>query len=381
VVAAYPISPQTHIVEGLSDLVAEGRVGGCQFMMVESEFGAMSACIGASAAGGRTYTATSSQGVLFMAEALPNASGLRLPVVMTLANRALGAPINIWNDHSDAMSQRDAGWLQLFASSNQEAVDLHVQAFLIAERLHVPVMVCVDGFVLTHAMEAIDVPEQEQVDALLPPFRPLHMLDPDDPVTIGAMVGPEAFTEVKYLEARRQLRALDVVQEVADRFRDVVGRASGGLIAPYRVEDADVVLVGLGSLLGTAADVVDELRDEGLAVGALGVTCFRPWPTDEIRAALGSASRVVVLNRAISVGAGSVLGAEVRLSVAGTPVIVHDVVAGLGGRPVTRDLVRRLLTDAVAGELSDHELIFADLDAGLAARELEAELEHEETSR
>jgi len=381
VVAAYPISPQTHIVEGLSDLVAKGRVGGCQFMMVESEFGAMSACIGASAAGGRTYTATSSQGVLFMAEALPNASGLRLPVVMTLANRALGAPINIWNDHSDAMSQRDAGWLQLFASSNQEAVDLHVQAFLIAERLHVPVMVCVDGFVLTHAMEAIDVPEQEQVDALLPPFRPLHMLDPDDPVTIGAMVGPEAFTEVKYLEARRQLRALDVVQEVADRFRDVVGRASGGLIAPYRVEDADVVLVGLGSLLGTAADVVDELRDEGLAVGALGVTCFRPWPTDEIRAALGSASRVVVLNRAISVGAGSVLGAEVRLSVAGTPVIVHDVVAGLGGRPVTRDLVRRLLTDAVAGELSDHELIFADLDAGLAARELEAELEHEETSR
>jgi len=381
VVAAYPISPQTHIVEGLSDLVAEGRVGGCRFMMVESEFGAMSACIGASAAGGRTYTATSSQGVLFMAEALPNASGLRLPVVMTLANRALGAPINIWNDHSDAMSQRDAGWLQLFASSNQEAVDLHVQAFLIAERLHVPVMVCVDGFVLTHAMEAIDVPEQEQVDALLPPFRPLHMLDPDDPVTIGAMVGPEAFTEVKYLEARRQLRALDVVQEVADRFRDVVGRASGGLIAPYRVEDADVVLVGLGSLLGTAADVVDELRDEGLAVGALGVTCFRPWPADEIRAALGSASRVVVLNRAISVGAGSVLGAEVRLSVAGTPVIVHDVVAGLGGRPVTRDLVRRLLTDAVAGELSDHELIFADLDAGLAARELEAELEHEETSR
>jgi pyruvate ferredoxin oxidoreductase alpha subunit len=381
VVAAYPISPQTHIVEGLSDLVAEGRVGGCQFMMVESEFGAMSACIGASAAGGRTYTATSSQGVLFMAEALPNASGLRLPVVMTLANRALGAPINIWNDHSDAMSQRDAGWLQLFASSNQEAVDLHVQAFLIAERLHVPVMVCVDGFVLTHAMEAIDVPEQEQVDSLLPPFRPLHMLDPDDPVTIGAMVGPEAFTEVKYLEARRQLRALDVVQEVADRFRDVVGRASGGLIAPYRVEDADVVLVGLGSLLGTAADVVDELRDEGLAVGALGVTCFRPWPTDEIRAALGGASRVVVLNRAISVGAGSVLGAEVRLSVAGTPVIVHDVVAGLGGRPVTRDLVRRLLTDAVAGGLSDHELIFADLDAGLAARELEAELEHEETSR
>jgi pyruvate ferredoxin oxidoreductase alpha subunit len=381
VVAAYPISPQTHIVEGLSDLVAEGRAGRCRFMMVESEFGAMSACIGASAAGGRAYTATASQGVLFMAEALPNASGLRLPIVMTVANRALGAPINIWNDHSDAMSQRDAGWLQLFASSNQEAVDLHVQAFRIAERLHVPVMVCVDGFVLTHAMEAIDVPEQEQVDALLPPLAPLHMLDPDDPVTIGAMVGPEAFTEVKYLEARRQVRALEVVREVAAEFLDVVGRPSGGLTAPYRVDGADVVLVGLGSLLGTAADVVDDLRDEGLAVGALGVTCFRPWPTEELRRALGSASRVVVLNRAISVGAGSVLGAEVRLSLSGTPVVVHDVVAGLGGRPVTRDLVRRLLTDAAAGELSDHELTFADLDLGLAARQLEAELDREETSR
>jgi pyruvate ferredoxin oxidoreductase alpha subunit len=279
------------------------------------------------------------------------------------------------------MSMRDAGWIQLYAESNQEAADIHIQAFRLAEELSMPVMVCMDGFILTHAYEQVDMPAQEQVDAFLPPYEPRQVLDPADPVTIGAMVGPEAFTEVKYLEARRQLRALDVVQEVADRFRDVVGRASGGLIAPYRVEDADVVLVGLGSLLGTAADVVDELRDEGLAVGALGVTCFRPWPTDEIRAALGGASRVVVLNRAISVGAGSVLGAEVRLSVAGTPVIVHDVVAGLGGRPVTRDLVRRLLTDAVAGELSDHELIFADLDAGLAARELEAELEHEETSR
>jgi pyruvate ferredoxin oxidoreductase alpha subunit len=377
VVAAYPISPQTHIVEGLSDLVAEGRAGSCQFLMVESEFGAMSACIGASAAGGRTYTATASQGLLFMAEALPNASGLRLPVVMTVANRALGAPINIWNDHSDAMSQRDAGWVQLFAASNQEAVDLHVQAFALAERMHVPVMVNVDGFVLTHAMEAIDVPEQEQVDALLPPFRPLHVLDPDAPVTIGAMVGPEAFTEVKYLEARRQLRALDAAQEVARAFREVVGRGSGGLTSSYRLEDADVVLVGLGSLLGTAADVVDELRDEGLAVGTLGITCFRPWPWDEVCEALSGASRAVVLNRAVSVGAGSVLGSEVRLTVARDPVVVHDVVAGLGGRAVTRDLVRRLLVDAAEGRLSDHELTFADLDVDLAAPQLDQETAEE----
>src|SRR4051794_13359065 len=207
VVAAYPISPQTHIVEGLSDLVTSGDLAPCEYLLVESEFGALSACIGASAAGARTYTATSSQGLLFMAEALPNASGLGLPVVMTVANRALGAPINIWNDHSDALSQRDAGWIQLFASSNQEAVDLHVQAFALAERLSLPVMVCMDGFVLTHAMEEIDVPDQASVDAYLPSFAPRQWLDPDDPVTIGAMVGPGQFTEVKYLMARRQLAA------------------------------------------------------------------------------------------------------------------------------------------------------------------------------
>ena len=381
VVAAYPISPQTHIVEALSDLVAEGRAGHCEFLMVESEFGAMSACIGASAAGGRAYTATASQGLLFMAEALPNASGLRLPVVMTVANRALGAPINIWNDHSDAMSQRDAGWIQLFAASNQEAVDLHVQAFAVAESLHVPVMVNMDGFVLTHAMEAIDVPDQEQVDALLPPFRALHVLDPEHPVTIGAMVGPEAFTEVKYLEARRQLRALDAVRDVADRFHAVTGRRSGGLTSSYRLEDADVVLVGLGSLLGTAADVVDELRDQGLAVGVLGVTCFRPWPFNEIQWLLSGASRVVVLNRAVAVGGASVLTAEVRLTLPGRTVVVHDVVAGLGGRPVTRDLVRRLLTEAARDELSDREVTFADLDVSLAARALESELDREEVGR
>jgi pyruvate ferredoxin oxidoreductase alpha subunit len=238
-----------------------------------------------------------------------------------------------------------------------------------------------DGFVLTHAMEAIDVPEQEQVDALLPPFTPLHRLDPDEPVTIGAMVGPEAFTEVKYLEALRQLRALDLVQHAASRFHQVVGRSSGGLTSDYRLEDADVVLVGLGSLLGTAAEVVDELRDEGMAVGVLGVTCYRPWPFDEVRDALARARHVVVLNRALSVGAGSVLGSDVRLTLGEGPALVHDVVAGLGGRPVTGDLVRRLLTQACAGRLAHDRLTFGDLDEELAARELERELCREETSR
>jgi pyruvate ferredoxin oxidoreductase alpha subunit len=381
VVAAYPISPQTHIVEALSDLVALGEVGDCRYLMVESEFGAMSACIGASAAGGRAYTATASQGLLFMAEALPNASGLRLPVVMTVANRALGAPINIWNDHSDAMSQRDAGWVQLFAASNQDAVDLHVQAFMLAERLSVPVMVCVDGFVLTHAMEEVDVPEQEQVDALLPPLRPLQVLDPEAPITIGAMVGPEAFTEVKYLEADRQLRALDTLREVATEYVGVVGRDPGALVSSYRLEDADLALVALGSTLGTAADVVDDLRDEGIPVGTLGVTCFRPWPLDEVRRALAGASQVVVVNRAFSVGSGSILGQDVRRSLTGEQVRVHDVVMGLGGRPVTRGGLRRLLEDVLAGRVSDTALTFPDLEGGLVAGELAREYGEDATSR
>ena len=192
--------------------------------MVESEFAAMSACIGASAAGARSYTATASQGLLYMAEALYNASGLGLPIVMTLANRAIGAPINIWNDHSDSMSQRDSGWIQLYAETNQEAADLHVQAFRLAEQLSLPVMVCMDGFILTHAYEQVDLPTQEQVDAYLPAFEPRQVLDPADPVTIGAMVGPEAFTEVKYLMHAKQLQALDAIPAARERVR---GRYSG----------------------------------------------------------------------------------------------------------------------------------------------------------
>src|SRR5208282_769642 len=209
VVCAYPISPQTHIIEALGAIVKAGKLSPCEFINVESEFAAMSVSIGASAAGARAYTATASQGLLFMIEAVYNAAGLGLPIVMTLANRAIGAPINIWNDHSDAMAVRDSGWIQLFAETNQEAADLHVQAFRLAEELSMPVMVCMDGFILTHAVERIDVPSQDDVDALVPPFEPMQVLDPAEPVTIGALVGPEAFTEVKAIAYYKQLRALE----------------------------------------------------------------------------------------------------------------------------------------------------------------------------
>src|SRR5881392_1172726 len=234
VICAYPITPQTHIVEGLGDLVKTGELGGCEFINVESEFAALSVAIGASAAGARTYTATSSQGLLFMAEAVYNAAGLGLPIVMTIGNRAIGAPINIWNDHSDSMALRDAGWIQLYAETNQEAADLHILAFRLAEEISIPVMVCVDGFILTHAYERIDIPTQEQVDAFLPPYEPRQILDPADPVSIGALVGPEAFTEVRYLSHHKQLRALALIPQLAAAFKKEFGRDSGGLIRTYR---------------------------------------------------------------------------------------------------------------------------------------------------
>jgi pyruvate ferredoxin oxidoreductase alpha subunit len=359
VVCAYPISPQTHIVEELARLVSDGRLA-AGFMNVESEFAAMSVAIGAAAAGSRTYTATASQGLLYMTEALFNAAGLGLPVVMTVANRAVGAPINIWNDHSDSMSQRDSGWVQLYADSNQSAVDLHVQAYRIAEQLSLPVMVCMDGFVLTHAVEAVDVPEQDDVDAFLPPFVPRQVLDPAAPLTIGAMVGPEAFTEVRYLAHQAHLRALDVIPAVAEEYARTFGRTSGGLLSTYRCDDADTVVLALGSVVGTLQDVVDERRDAGERVGVVGLTTFRPFPYAAVADAVRGARRVIVVERAVELGAGGIVSRDVRTAAPGTAV--HTVVAGLGGRPVTRASLHELLA---APELPD--LTFLDLRTELLA--------------
>jgi pyruvate ferredoxin oxidoreductase alpha subunit len=369
VVCAYPISPQTHIIEGVGALVKSGALEHCEFINVESEFAAMSVCIGASAAGARSYTATASQGLLFMIEAVYNASGLGLPIVMTLANRAIGAPINIWNDHSDAMSVRDAGWIQLFAETNQEAADLHVQAFRLAEELSVPVMVCMDGFILTHAVEAVEIPTQEQVDVFLPPYEPRQVLDPLDPVSIGAMVGPEAFEEVRYLAHVKQLQALDRIPEIAAEFAGTFGRASGGLVHPYRSEDAETVVVALGSVLGTIKDVVDERRGRGDRIGALGIGSFRPFPTAAVRAALQGARRVVVVEKALAPGAGGILAQDVAMATAGTALHSYAVIAGLGGRPITVRSLNGLFDDAEGDRLGD--LTFLDLDHALVERELE----------
>jgi len=368
VIPAYPISPQTHIVETLSAMVKDGELSPCEFVNVESEYAAMSVAIGASATGARTYTATASQGLLYMAEALYNASGLGLPIVMTVANRAIGAPINIWNDHSDSMSQRDSGWIQLYAESNQEAMDMHVLAFRLAEELSLPVMVCMDGFILTHAYEQVDLPSQEQVDAFLPAYEPRQVLDPAEPVTIGAMVGPEAFTEVKYLAHVKMIQALDLIGELSSELTACLGRDCGGLLRTYRSEDAETIVVALGSVLGTIEDTVDELRDRGMKVGAVGIKAFRPFPLEDVRAALGHAKRVVVIEKALALGIGGIVSQNVRSGLAGSTSHVHTVIAGLGGRPITKPSLRRLLEDAAAERLEP--TTFLDLNSELVEREL-----------
>jgi pyruvate ferredoxin oxidoreductase alpha subunit len=368
VICAYPISPQTHIVENLSQIVKAGELAPCEFVNVESEFAAMSVAIGASATGARAYTATASQGLLYMVEALFNASGLGLPIVMTVANRAIGAPINIWNDHSDSMSQRDCGWIQLYAETNQEALDLHIQAFRLAEELSTPVMVCMDGFILTHAVERIDIPAQEQVDAFLPPYVPRQVLDPDEPISIGAMVGPEAFMEVKYLAHAKQMQALELIPEIAADFKQAFGRDSGGLIHGYRSEDAETIVVALGSVLGTIQDTVDELREDGMKIGAVGITSFRPFPLDELRVALAHAQRVVVLEKALAVGIGGIVTANVRMALAGIVLRGYTVIAGLGGRPITKASLRSLFQQAADDALQP--LTFLDMDWDIVNREL-----------
>jgi pyruvate ferredoxin oxidoreductase alpha subunit len=273
------------------------------------------------------------------------------------------------------MSQRDCGWIQLFAETNQEAADLHIQAFRIAEELSLPVMVCMDGFILTHAYERIDLPTQVQVDAFLPPYQPRQVLDPKAPISIGAMVGPEAFMEVRYLAHHRQLQALELLPDIALDFEAGFGRASGGLVHPYRLDGAETVVIALGSVLGTIKDVVDEMRDQGSRIGVLGICSYRPFPAAAIRDALKSAKRWVVIEKALAVGMGGVLATDVRMALAGdttapgATIPGSTVIAGLGGRAITKTSLHRVLGEVLTGKAEP--VHFLDLDHGIVARELE----------
>jgi len=367
VISAYPITPQTHIVEELSQLVADGDID-AEYVRVESEHSAASVCLGGVAAGSRSYSATTSQGLMLMAEVLYNIAGMRLPLVITGVNRALSAPLSIWNDHQDTLALRDSGWLQLYAENNQEALDMHVQAYKISEddRVLLPILVCMDGFILTHTYETVDVPTQEEVDAFLPPYRPLYRLDPDDPYTLGAFAGPEMYHEIRYEIQRDALAAKAVVKEVARDFQAAFGRWMGDVVEAYQCDDAETIYVAMGSVIGTMKEWVDARRAQGEKAGVLKLRCFRPFPAEELRQALAGAKRVVVLEKALSVGGYGILAAEIRAALYGQPNTppVHCAAIGLGGRDVTFDTLDETEKRAAAGEM--------DFFAGLRTELLEA---------
>lgn len=345
VISAYPITPQTHIVEGLADIVGAGQLD-AEFINVESEFSAASVVLGASAAGARAYTATSSQGLLLMSEVIYCIAGMRLPIVMTCANRAISAPLSIWNDHQDSMAVRDAGWIQLHAEDNQEASDLHIQAFKIAERTFLPVMVCMDGFILTHAYEPVDLPEQKEVDDFLPTFKPRHIVDPRWPRGIGLFADPRFYMETRYILHRALEKSEETIKEVSSEFAKAFGRESGGFIKTYKLEEADVVVVSMGSVVGTIKELIDQLEEEGKKVGLLQICSYRPFPRKEVYRALKDKMNIVVLEKCISLGRGGILASDVRWSFPRAEKKDRDIssfVAGLGGRNISIDDLRYMV--------------------------------------
>jgi pyruvate ferredoxin oxidoreductase alpha subunit len=341
VVAAYPITPQTHIVEDISQLIADGDLE-AEYVKVESEHSAMSVCIGASATGARTYTATTSQGLALMHEVLFNAAGMRLPIAMTVANRALSAPLNIWNDHQDSISERDSGWIQIYVEDNTEASDLTIQAYKIAEdkRIQVPIMVCMDGFTLTHTYEPVELLDQDLVDDFLPPYAPTDYLTVDDPKTFGMFADPNYYTEFRYQNHQALEAAKTVIAEVSREFGEVFGRDHGGLIEEYRCDGAEYVLMAMGSVVGTLKDTVDDLRDAGIRAGAIKLRSYRPFPADDVRSALADIEAVGILDKNISLGSGGALSADVKSALyrgKSTPK-VFSFIAGLGGRDIPKGM-------------------------------------------
>jgi pyruvate ferredoxin oxidoreductase alpha subunit len=343
VVSAYPITPQTSIVEYLSEFIANDELA-AEFVQAESEFGAMSACIGASSVGARVFTATCSQGLALMHELNYVAAGLRLPIVMAVTNRQLSQPLGMWCDHSDAMGERDSGWIQIYVESCQEALDTVIQAFRIAEDREVllPTMVCLDGFILSHTSEPVDVPDSEAIEEFLPPYKPdadYHaLMDVQKPVAAGGGCPPAFTMEFDYKKYEAQEKAKDTIRTVGDEFGDVFGRQYG-LVEAYGCEDADVILAGMGTMIGTAKEVADKLREEkGLPVGVLKLRSYRPFPKEDVLKATSKARALAVVSRAVSYGVGAPVYSDIAtaMSNAEQKPLLLNFIAGMGGRDVTQ---------------------------------------------
>ncbi|SDO65985.1 pyruvate ferredoxin oxidoreductase [Desulforhopalus singaporensis] len=365
VIAAYPITPQTPLTEKLSEFVESGVLD-AQYIPVESEHSAMAVCIAASTAGARAFTATSANGLLYMHEQLHWAVGARLPLVMCVANRGVGAPWTVWNDQQDSMSQRDVGWIQLYANDHQQIIDTTIKAFRLAQTVSIPVMVCYDGYLLSHTYMPFDKPDQEKVDAFLPPFTPRHFLDPEDPGNFNTVTlpdirpGVDGTIEPGYMEIRHNLHqelreAIEVYQEIDREYQEQFGRGGTPLVEEYRCDDADYVAVCIGSLSYQFRDVIDLMREKGAKVGVMGIQMYRPFPDQAIVAALADRKGVIVFEKALSYGNQGPLYGDIKsalYSCEKKPAL-SNYILGLGGREIKTSQLIDALTEACAGQAAE----------------------------
>ncbi|RLB05887.1 MAG: pyruvate ferredoxin oxidoreductase [Deltaproteobacteria bacterium] len=339
VISAYPITPQTHIVERLSEYCADGSLD-AKFLRVESEHSAMAALIGASSTGVRTFTATSSQGLALMHELLHWASGARLPIVMAEVNRAMAPGWNIWTDQTDSLSQRDTGWIQIYCEDGQEALDRTLQAFRLAESVNLPAMVILDAFFLSHTYEPVDIPDQAKVDEFLPPYEPKFLLDPGNPCAFNQLAPPDVYMEMRFSIQTAMQSAIGVLEEIQNDFSEIFERSYGS-IEPVECDDADIILVTSGTVTSTCKEVIEKLRSAGEKVGLLKISLFRPFPGEAVRKVLSRTRKVAVVDRNCSFGSGGIFAQEIRSALCNVPdhPLVYGYVAGLGGRDITPELL------------------------------------------
>ncbi len=356
VIPAYPISPQTTIVETLADFCASGKLQ-ADFVKVESEHSAMACCLGAASAGARTFTATSAQGLALMHELLHWAAGARLPIVMANVNRAMSAPWTMWCDQSDSLAQRDTGWMQFYCEDNQEVLDTIIMAYRLAEKVLLPCMVCLDGFILSHTYEQVEIPGSAEVDHLLPPFNHPFKLDVDDPRSFNAAFLPDVYMEqrVKMQEAMEDAKKEAI--EVDKEFGQLFGR-SYGIMEEYRADEADLLLITSGTITGTAREVIDEYRQKGEKIGLLKMKMFRPFPMEEIRRVLQKVKKVAVVDRNISFGATGIFAQEIRSALHhhGEGTTVFGFIAGLGGRDVTPATLKNIIEYTKGREYPERDI-------------------------
>ncbi|MEW6027261.1 MAG: transketolase C-terminal domain-containing protein [Planctomycetota bacterium] len=361
VISAYPITPQTQIVEMLSEFCRTGRLK-AKFIKVESEHSALACCIGASITGARAFTATSSQGLALMHELIHWAANGRLPIVMADVNRSMGPGWSIWTDQNDSLSQRDTGWLQFYCESNQEVLDTIIQGFRIAELISLPVMVVLDAFVLSHTSEAVDIPDIKKVDKFLPPYRPKYRMDLNNPLAFGALVPPDYNFELKYQIQEAMEKGLAVAQKVDNEFRKHFGRHYG-LVESYRCDNAEIILATSGTITSTARDVIDELRKQGQKIGLLKMRLFRPFPAAAVVKNLEKCRKVAVIDRNIGYGVGGIFCQEIKAAFGNhnrRPQI-FGYITGIGGRDVTPDTIKEIVQDVRKANKADNRIKYIGL--------------------